>query len=189
MTATAAKTYYRKGLVFKANQNSYAHQECCFPGAPEIRNPDGSLQREAIRPLWAEFGIYGGEFTYIDPLTQATEIGSEVWGGFFDLDSQAEAKNWTDTEKEIVARHMLTLPPGRAMFSLYSVPPAEAPWPTYDETPHGKIVELAQMIGKVAEALTYEEQNKARKTVVEGLKAVLAAPAEPADDGALTASV
>lgn len=187
MTATAGKTYYQKGLVFKAHTKAFAHQECCFPGAPEMRNQDGSLLREAIRPLWAEFGVYGGEYTYEDPLTGGTEIGSEVWGGFFDLDSQAEAKGWDEREKEIVARHMLTLPAGRAMFSLYSVPKPTAPWPSYDKTHHSKIVDLAKELGFVSEALNYEEQNKARPTVVEGLRAVLAEPV--VDEESLTASV
>lgn len=182
MTATVAKTYYRPGLVFKAHEKAQGHQEFCFPGAPEIRNPDGSLQREAIRELVAEFGVYGGEYMYEDPLTGQTEIGSEFRGGYFNLDQQAEQKGWDEREREIVARHMLTLPPGRAQFTLYSAPKVGAPWPTYDTTPHGKIVELASTLGLIAESLVYEEQEKARKTVIEGLKAALAQGQESAEE-------
>lgn len=189
MTAIAGKTYYQKGLIFKAHPKAFAHQECCFPGRAARYNDDGTLREEAIRPLWAKFGVYGGEFTYTDPVTQSTEIGSEVWGGFFDLDNEAERESWDDREKEIVARHMLTLPAGRAMFSLYSIPKAEAPWRTYDETHHSKIVELAKTLGFVAEALNYEEQNKARPTVVEGLRAVLTETTDPVAEESLTASV
>lgn len=191
MPETATK-YYISGLIFKAAHNAQGHDEVCYAGSPEFRNPDGSLQREAQRMLVAEFGVYGGEFTYRDPLTEMTETGSEFRGGWFDLDGQAEQKGWEAFEKEIVARHMIRMADsGKAKFTLYSAPKAVAPWPTYDETPHGKIAEFAVMAGLVGEALAYEEQNKKRKSVVEALRASLTSPEPEAesqvDDAELTA--
>lgn len=183
MTATAGKTYYRPGLVFKAAEKAQGHQECCYPGAPEIRNHDGTLQREDIRPLFAEFGVYGSEFSYEDPLTGTTEIGSEFRGGYFNLDQQADEKGWDDRERELVARHMIRLADtSRAQFSLYSAPKAAAPWPTYDATHHNQIATLAQTLGLVGESLAYEEQNKARPGVIEKLREAAKAPAEEVEE-------
>ena len=171
-TATAEK-FYRPGLVFKAKPKAFAHQECCFSGAPEIRNVDGSLQREEIRALWAEFGVYGAEYQY-ENIDGQLDYAADIRGGFFNLDEQAREKGWTDAEKEIVARHMLRLAEsGRGQFTLYSAPKAAAPWPTYDDTHHSKVVDLASTLGLIAESLLYEEQNKNRPSVVEGLRAAL----------------
>src|SRR5581483_179331 len=55
------KKYYRPGLEFRADSKARCHQECCRAEIEEIRNPNGTLQREKERALWAEFGIYGEE--------------------------------------------------------------------------------------------------------------------------------
>lgn len=187
-----ATTYYIPGLVFKAAQKAQGHDEVCYAGSPEVRNPDGSLQKEAQRMLIAEFGVYGGEFTYIDPVTETTEVGSEFRGGWFDLDVQAEQKGWESFEKEIVARHMIRMAnSGKAKFTLYSAPKLTAPWPTYDDMHFSKIVEFASALGLVGEALAYEEQNNNRKSVVSGLREALATPVEDevlVDDAELTAA-
>lgn len=186
-------TFYSPGLVFKADAKAQGHTEICFSGAPEIRNQDGSLQREALRMLKAEFGVYGGEFTYVDPLTETVQTGTEFRGGWFDLDREAEAEQWDAREKEIVAEHMLKMAnSGRAKFALYSAPKATAPWPTYDSTPYGSIADLAKTLGLVVEALSYEEQGKNRSSVVAALReAVTADVVEPevtVDDEQLTAA-
>lgn len=172
------ETYYRPGLVFKAHPKAQGHQECCRKYAAPVYTPDGSgVVREEIPALWAEFGVYGGEYRYIDPDTQREEIGSEFRGGYFDLDVQGTEKGWSDVEKEIVARHMLRLAEsGRGQFALYSAPKVTAPWPTYDATHHSKVVELASTLGLVAEALLYEEQNKKRASVVDGLRSKMNEP-------------
>lgn len=176
MTSTAVKTYYRPGLVFKAKAKALGHQECCRKYAAPVYTPDGSgIVRDEIPALWAEFGVYGNEFTYEDPMTGATEIGSEFRGGYFNLDEQAREKGWEDAEKEVVARHMLTmLSKPWAQFTLHEQARIPAPWPTYDETHHSKIVDLASTLGFVGEALIYEEQNKKRPSVIEGLREALA---------------
>jgi hypothetical protein len=181
---TAVKTYYRPGLVFKAKPLAQGHQECCRKYAAPVYTPDGAgIVRDEIPALWAEFGVYGGEYTYEDPMTGATEIGSEFRGGYFDLDAQAAQKGWDDNEKEIVARHMLTmLNKSWVQFTLYDAPKVSAPWPTYDETHHSKVVDLAKTLGLVSEALLYEEQNKNRPSVVEGLRAALQETQAPAEE-------
>lgn len=186
MTQTLSKTYYRPGLVFKAHEKAQGHQEICRSYKP-IYSADGTVIDE-IRELNAEFGVYGNQYRYIDPDTQREETGSEFRGGYFNLDQQAEDKGWTDDEKEIVARHLTRLAEnGRGQFTLYSRPKVGAPWPTYDETHHSKIVDLATTLGLVSEALLYEEQEKARPSVVEGLRAALAKAQAPAEEGELVA--
>ena len=182
MTATAGKTYYCPGLVFKAHEKAQGHQEICR-GEKRILAVDGTVI-DTIRELLAEFGVYGSQYRYIDPDTQREETGSEFRGGYFNLDEQAEDKGWDDDEKEIVARHMIRLAEnGRAQFSLYSKPKIGAPWPTYDTMHHSKIVETAVTLGFVSEALLYEEQEKARPSVVQGLREALAsAQAEPVNE-------
>lgn len=165
-------TFYRPGLVFKAKQKSQGHDEICRKYAPAVLTPDGgAIVREPIRELVAEFGVYGSEYTYEDPLTGTTEIGSEFRGGYFNLDEQAAEKGWDDVEKEVVARHMLQmLNKSWCQFTLYSKPKVAAPWPTYDSTHHSKIVEIAKATGTESAALAYERQEKNRPSVVAGLQ-------------------
>ena len=183
MTATAGKTFYTPGLVFKAKPLAQGHQECCRRYAAPVYTPDGSgIVREEIPALWAEFGVYGGEFAYIDPLTDQTEFGSEFRGGYFDLDAQAAEKGWSDVEKEIVARHMLSmLNKSWCQFTLHDAPKVAPPWPTYDDAHHNQVVALAVQLGLVAESLLYEEQNKNRDSVVAKLREELA-KAQATDD-------
>lgn len=150
-----------------------------------MRNTDGTLLAEEIRPLWAEFGVYGAEYRPTDangepindmfdgtPLTFA-----DIRGGFFDLDLQAEEKGWSDSEKEIVARHMQRkLRDADCLFLLAEEPRYQAPWPTYDTTHHGQIPTLASQLGLVRESLAYELQNKKRAGVVDKLKEIAATP-------------
>ncbi len=171
------QTYYRPGLVFKAHAKAQGHQECCRRYVPPVYTPDGAgIVRDEIPALWAEFGVYGGEYTYIDPDTERTEVGTDFRGGWFDLDAQADVKGWGPAEKEIVARHMLRLlekNPGWAQFSLHSKAPAAKPWPTYDETHHNQIPTFAEGVGLVNEALAYERENKARDSVIQKLEELL----------------
>lgn len=182
MTATAGTKYYRPGLVFKAHEKAQGHQECCRKFAGAVYTPDGAgVVREEIPALWAEFGVYGSQYRYQDPDTGREEIGSDFRGGYFNLDEQAREKGWSDDEKEIVARHMLRLADsGRGQFTLYSKPKVGPPWPTYDQTHHSKIVDLAQSLGLLSESLLYEEQEKQRPSVIEGLRAALTAAQDEA---------
>ena len=189
------KTYYRPGLRFKARQGALCHQECCFKGAEEVRNADGSLRTEEIRPLWAEFGTYGGEYRPSldgsEPLNDLYDghplVFADIRGGFFDLDVQAEEKGWSDTEKEVVARHMLRkLNEPDCQFTMLEATRVAAPWPTYDSMHHNKIPVFAADSGLIPQALAYELQNKKRESVIEKLRELAAAPAT--DDESLIAA-
>lgn len=185
MTATAGKTFYRPGLVFKAKEKSQGHDEICRKYAPPVYTPDGgAIVREPIRELVAEFGVYGHEYSYTDPMTGMQEIGSDFRGGYFNLDEQAAEKGWDDIEKEIVARHLLNmLDKSWCQFTLHSQAKVAAPWPTYDTTHHSKIVDLAATLGLLGEALRYEKQEKNRPSVIEGLSEALAkAQAAPVEE-------
>lgn len=196
---TTPKTYYRPGLEFKARQGSLCHQECCFAEQPEMRNQDGTLQREKARALWAEFGIYGSESQRIDsegePVNDMFDgtplFTAEIIGGWFDLDSQAEQKGWDEREKELVAEHMLKkLGDSDCQFTLVERGPVvhPAPWPTYDATHHKQVPALAEQLGLADKALAYELQNKRRDEVVAKLREVLAVPAVAVDDESLVAA-
>lgn len=167
----AEPKWYRPGLVFRSKTS--AHQEVCRTYSAS-RSPDGSIVSEN-RELLAEFALFGGDYQYVNPETGATQTAPEIRGHFFDLDMQAEQKEWNAQEKEIVARHMLRTAERRpgGDFSLWSKPAVQSPWVTYDETEAGKIADIAQATGFIAEALAYEQENKNRKPVVTDLEKLL----------------
>jgi hypothetical protein len=167
-------TYYRPGLVFKAHEKSRGHQEICRKNYKQFAT-DGTVMSET-RELIAEFAVHGAEYTYIDP-DGRTERAADIRMGWFDLDSQAQQKNWDANEKEIVARHMIRMAEARpgGDFTLWSKPAAQKPWPKYDETHHNAISTLADQLGLVGEALVYESENKNRDSVVAKLNELLSA--------------
>jgi len=61
---------------------------------------------------------------------------------------------------------------GTEFFKVEEVKAAK-PWPSYDTTHHNKIAILASEIGRVSEALAYEQENKQRASVIESLEAAL----------------
>lgn len=168
-----AETYYRPGLVFTSKTS--AHQEVCRTYSAS-RAPDGSIVSEN-RELLAEFAALGGNYRYTNPETGQEEQAPEIHGHYFDLDSQAEQKGWDKNDKETVARHMLRMVERRpgGDFSLYSKPAAVKPWSTYDEIEAGKVADIAAATGFVAEALSYEQENAKRKTVIADLEKLLEA--------------
>lgn len=182
-------THYRPGLRFSVKPGPLGggkcHQECCYAGKVAVYNHDGTLQQEEIRPLWAEFGVYGNEYQPagadgepINDMFDGTPLRfADIRGGFFDLDTQAEEKGWSDGEKEIVARHMLRkLRDPDCLFLLAEERRVAAPWPTYDSTHHKSIPGLAVQLGLAREALVYESQNRKRAEVIEKLRESVAAP-------------
>lgn len=52
------------------------------------------------------------------------------------------------------------------------IPRGRPPWPTYYETPTDCVADLAETLGLVESAFTFETQNENRPEVVEGLVAV-----------------
>jgi len=139
-------------------------------------NHDGTVLMETFLPLTAEFAYHGGEFTFHNPLTGSQDVGADIRGHFFDSAQQAEEKGWTQEEHDLVVnavdRKCKTEPEYVWEVTLAK---AEKPWPTYDEMHHSKIVETAITLGLVAESLAYEEQNKNRPSIVEGLTDALPA--------------
>ena len=158
------KTWYRPGLVFKANQKAVCHQEVCR-SRKELLTVDGTVYDE-VPELLAEFGIYGDEYSYIDA-DGFSNSGADIRGGWFNLDIQAEEKEWGPEEKEIVARHMLRQienPRLHAEFELWSAPPVGKPWPTIDTTHPKQIPVLAAQLGLASEALSWVRENKPQWT-------------------------
>ena len=177
---------YRPGLVFKSR---YALYQYIVRPRKGIYASDGT-EIDVIPELLAEFGIAGEEFSYTDPDTSEYTTGANITGHYFDLDVQAEQKGWSDEDRALVAKVLLRNQPKFAGdYQLHSARPVPAPWPTYDSTPHGKIVELAGSLGLAVEALTYEKQNKKRPTVVAGLEASLESVAveEPVSEDLIAA--
>ena len=168
----AVETFYRPGLVFKSKTS--AHQEVCRSRS-EQKAMDGTII-STIRELLAEFAFISGDYTYINPETGDRETAPDIRGHYFDLDQQAEAKDWDKNEKEIVARHMIRMcNKGTPDFGLWSKPATPAPWSTYDETDAAKIADIAEATGFAEQALAYEKENANRKAVVTALDKLLSA--------------
>lgn len=138
----------------------------------EIKKWDatGSVIIDTIPALTVEFAKHLGEFDYKDD-SGATRRGADIRGHFFDLDSAAEENNWSDDDKELVRGTLLRLckiAPGDIW--VHETARAAAPWPTYDQTHHNKIPVLAEELGLLDEAITYESQNKNRESVIAALE-------------------
>lgn len=137
-----------------------------------------------LRELTAEFAIHGREFQILDeegepipdPLSNKPEWYADIRGHCCDLDAQAEAKGWTDEEKELVRQRLdhlcLTEP-----HWIWKKSPVKAmlPWPNYDTFGWEKVISLAEQLDLVAETLAYEIENKNRKMVVDALQKLLVA--------------
>lgn len=147
----------------------------------DIWNHDGTVLMDSVPPLTAEFAYHGGEFTFHNPLTGATDIGADIRGHYFDSAQQAEEKGWSQDDHDTVV-HVLDKLCKQTPEYVWEVTlaKAEKPWPTYDETHHNQIPTLAVTLGLVAESLLYEEQNKNRESVIEKLRAEL--PTEEASE-------
>lgn len=130
----------------------------------------GSVIIETVPALTAEFAKHLGEFDWTDD-SGANRRGAHIVGHFFDLESAAEENNWSDEEKELVRTTLLRLcklSPGDIW--VHETARAAAPWPTYDQTHHNKIPVLAEELGLLDEAITYESQNKNRDSVIAALE-------------------
>lgn len=134
---------------------------------------------QELKPLRAEFGIHGGEYTTIDPETGEERIQADIRGYFYDLDADAAAKGWSDDEKEAVRGYLIRKAETNPNYvQIYETPKASKPWPTYDEVHHAKVASLAIDLGLVEPALYYEQENKNRQTIVAELRKALFANAE-----------
>jgi hypothetical protein len=139
---------------------------------------DGMRLLSTTPALTADFAYHAGEFKFHNPMTGSEDVGADIRGNFFDSAQFAIDNNWSQEDHDYVVQVLDELC-NRDPEHIWHLEKAKlpAPWPTYDDTPHGKVVELAQTLGLTAEALQYEKENKARPSIIEGLTA--AAPQEP----------
>ena len=111
------------------------------------------------------------------------------------VDDMIRRQEWTPEDIEHAARqieYMLGDPTQKDMW-LHELPVVTPPWPTYDETHHKQIHVIAQSIGLVGEALTYETRSREggpRPEVVKNLEAALGeqAPEPVGEEAALYAT-
>lgn len=167
---------YKPGLIFRSHTS--AHQEI-IRGRKDIFSADGTLI-DQIRELVAEFAFHGGEYTYTTA-DGGTDVAADIRGHFFDLDAQAETKDWTDEERDLVARVMLKRAPQSPNYWLYSKAPAPKPWPRYDDTPELDIPVIADQTGVLEQAFAYEQENAKREQVLAELKVALTPTVEIAE--------
>ena len=87
----------------------------------------------------------------------------------YDTDEQARQHAWSDELKaEIEA--LLDRDQGPNYFRVES-PKATLPWPSYDETPAAKVMEVARTIGvDPSTVLAYERENQNRPSVLKALE-------------------
>ena len=174
---------YKPGLMFKSQTS--AHQEI-VRGRKDIFSADGTLI-DQIRELVAEFATHGGEYQYTTH-DGSTDFAADIRGHYFNLDTQAETKQWTDEERELVAHVMLRRAPSSPDFELYSKTPSPLPWPKYDTTPELDIPVIAEQTGQVETAFAYESENKNRKKVLAELTAALKSTTVEVEPEELTAA-
>lgn len=151
-------------------QSKYAAYQVLVRSKRDKWDATGSVIIDTVPALTAEFAKHGAEFEWQDD-TGATRKGADIRGHFFDIDAAAEENQWSDEDKELVRTTLLRLcklAPGDIW--VHSVAPAVAPWPTYDSTHHNKIPVLAEELGLLDEAITYESQNKKRDSVIAALE-------------------
>ena len=98
-----------------------------------------------------------------------------VRGGSFDTDEAAVRLGWSEEDKERVEQVLLkeASTPGFNDYRLWTAPVPVAPFPSYDDSPAGTVVQVAVAAGLVREALEYEQATKARQTVLDGLRKAL----------------
>jgi hypothetical protein len=151
--------------------------------ALEQRHPvtgDIISTRPAVR---AEFGFATGVQRVQNPMTGQFENLEGFQGGFFDLDTMAEQLGWDDDIKAMVERRLDELcvqMPNSIQSVDFVIPPAERPWPTYDDEDDGqKLYDQAVPLGLAGKTLAYERENRQRQSLIEALEAYLEGHQEP----------
>ncbi len=154
----------------------------------EVMHPTLPRVLSTVEPLVAEFaGVLGAEQSVDTP--DGTIRVADISGHYFDSVVAQEQNRWTDDEREEVEETLLALFKRQPEYGhLVEAPKAALPWPTYDDTPRDRIVEMAGLLGLVGEALAWEQENANRKTVTGPLSDILDKQAALAEEeGALTA--
>ena len=153
------------GLMFQSQ--AVAYQLIVRPRRPIY---DSGVLIGEERELVAEFGDMDAPAIH-DPDTGENYYA--IRGHFIQTLEQGRKKEWSDEERALVEKKLLaSQQPG--LHWLYSAPPAEKPWPTYDQMEWRKIPPAAAQLGLAQEALAYERENENREAVVEALETALA---------------
>lgn len=158
-------------------KSAYAALQVCVRGEIPFYHPVTGVETSRVRRLTADFGLYGSEFNMENPLTGEIETHATVTGHYYDTEAAAEKEGWTDDERESVEYTLDKLcfeQPYLIAKVDMSVPPAPAPWPTYNQTQATNVVKLATSLGLVTETLLYERENENRPKIVAELEDWLA---------------
>lgn len=154
-------------------KSSYADFQVLIRPPVVHYHPITGVELSRTKPLRANFGSHGGEFTSPNPMTGELERHAIIHGHFFDSEAAQERLDWTDEERESVEAALAKLAREQP-YLLVKVdltrPKREAPWPTYDETAEKDVVQFAKTLGLDHEALAYELENKARPKIISGLE-------------------
>ena len=144
------------------------------------------MERPAVRAVFGRW--IGGETMVSNPLGDPIP-SAELVGHFFDTDVWYEERLGDSTdpaevarcaeEKEQMERHLLRRcreMPGTIQLVQRVTVPYPKPWLTYDEQTPGEVVDAAQLLGMVAQAVAYERINLNRPDVLDVLEPLLDGP-------------
>lgn len=156
-------------------------------GQEPILHPQTGAVVGHKKPLVAEFGVLGPEYVPRDEKGEAFAsnqfgepyVAADIRGHFWSSEIAQAENGWTDEETEAVIASVEFLckrqPDLCWRLEETKVP---LPWPTYDSQTAQNVIAFAIEGGMVGEALAYELQNQARKTVVSALQDELAKVSE-----------
>lgn len=138
---------------------------------------------ETVPGYVAEFGQIGPEVTFENPETGRLETTADIQGHFYDseLATKANGEPLTDDERDTVESLLLSkcrsVPMYVSLVQKVAVK-AVAPWASYDTMSPEDVVDAAQLLSLVPEAVAYERENAQRPAVLETLEEVLSGLAE-----------
>lgn len=144
-----------------------------------IRHPRTGDVIGVSQGAWVEFGQATGEVRANNYLTGESEMFETWQGGVIDLDAIADDKGWDTDLREKAIRvldEQCRLRPDLVWKIDFIVPPAEKPWPNYDDEVGDQVpllIEMAKRLGVVGKVLAYERENMGRPDVLEPLEAWL----------------
>lgn len=142
---------------------------------PEIPfyHPVTGVETNKVKALTAKFGLHGSEFPSTNPLTGELEMHASIIGHYYDTEEAAEREGWTEEERASVEATLDRLcreQPYLIGKVDMTLPPAPAPWPTYDTTSPAQVAKLATSLGLVAETIAYERENENRDKIIAELE-------------------
>lgn len=103
--------------------------------------------------------------------------------GVFDTVAAQQAEGWSDEQRELIEKKLLSLPDFGSTYILVELPRTEKPWPKYDDLrPVGRrtIKDVAEKIAEMTADLgidpgmvvAYERENQNRPEVLAALEAI-----------------